>query len=324
MADRRRAGDAITLTGLTVYGYHGVFDFERREGQNFIVDVTLHTDTRAAAASDALIDTADYGTLAEDIAAIIAGEPLNLIETLAERIAEHCLTVAARATVTVHKPAAPVPAAFDDVSVTITRPAPEAPAGWLPDTAPEAPGAYAETAGLQAVLGLGANLGQPLEALRAALSALHTHPDISVDAASTAFATKPVGGIDQPDFTNAVAIVTTGLSPLQLLGVCQGIELAHGRTRELRWGPRTLDIDLIRCSRPGALDDAAAEITCETGQLVLPHPRAAERAFVLAPWAQLRPAATVTTASGTVPITTALTRADDGGGLRDTGEAIGP
>ncbi len=324
MADRRRAGDAITLTGLTVYGYHGVFDFERREGQNFIVDVTLHTDTRAAAASDALIDTADYGTLAEDIAAIIAGEPLNLIETLAERIAEHCLTVAASATVTVHKPAAPVPAAFDDVSVTITRPAPEAPAGWLPDTAPEAPGARAETAGLQAVLGLGANLGQPLEALRAALSALHAHPDISVDACSTAFATKPVGGIDQPDFTNAVAIVTTELSPLQLLGVCQGIELAHGRTREIRWGPRTLDIDLIRCSRPGALDDAAAEITCETGQLVLPHPRAAERAFVLAPWAQLRPAATVTTASGTVPITTALTRADDGGGLRDTGEAIGP
>ncbi|NUL59208.1 2-amino-4-hydroxy-6-hydroxymethyldihydropteridine diphosphokinase [Brevibacterium luteolum] len=324
MADRRRAGDAITLTGLTVYGYHGVFDFERREGQNFIVDVTLHTDTRAAAASDALIDTADYGTLAEDIAAIIAGEPLNLIETLAERIAEHCLTVAASATVTVHKPAAPVPAAFDDVSVTITRPAPEAPAGWLPDTAPEAPGARAETAGLQAVLGLGANLGQPLEALRAALSAFHAHPDISVDACSTAFATKPVGGIDQPDFTNAVAIVTTELSPLQLLGVCQGIELAHGRTREIRWGPRTLDIDLIRCSRPGALDDAAAEITCETGQLVLPHPRAAERAFVLAPWAQLRPAATVTTASGTVPITTALTRADDGGGLRDTGEAIGP
>ncbi len=324
MADRRRAGDAITLTGLTVYGYHGVFDFERREGQNFIVDVTLHTDTRAAAASDALIDTADYGTLAEDIAAIIAGEPLNLIETLAERIAEHCLTVAARATVTVHKPAAPVPVAFDDVSVTITRPAPEAPAGWLPDTAPEVPGAGAETSGLQAVLGLGANLGQPLQALRAALSALDAHPDISVDAASTAFATKPVGGIDQPDFTNAVAIVTTELSPLQLLGVCQGIELAHGRTRELRWGPRTLDIDLIRCSRPGALDDAAAEITCETGQLVLPHPRAAERAFVLAPWAQLRHAATVTTASGTVPITTALTRADDGGGLRDTGEAIGP
>ncbi|MFB9777918.1 2-amino-4-hydroxy-6-hydroxymethyldihydropteridine diphosphokinase [Brevibacterium otitidis] len=307
MAESLQTADSITLTGLKVYGYHGVFDFERREGQDFIIDVTLHTSTRAAAASDALIDTADYGTLAEEIAAIIAGEPLNLIETLAERIAEHCLTVAASATVTVHKPAAPVPVAFDDVSVTITRPAPEAPAGSL-----------------QAVLGLGANLGQPLEALRAALSALDAHPDISIGAASTAFATKPVGGIDQPDFTNAVAIVTTELSPLQLLGVCQGIELAHGRTREIRWGPRILDIDLIRCSRPGALDDAAAEITCETGQLVLPHPRAAERAFVLAPWAQLRPAATVTTASGTVPITTALTRADDGGGLRDTGEAIGP
>lgn len=322
MADRTRAGDAITLTGLKVYGYHGVFDFERREGQDFIVDVALQTDTRAAAASDALVDTADYGTLAEDIAAIIAGEPLNLIETLAERIAEHCLTVADSATVTVHKPAAPVPVAFDDVSVTITRPAPEAPAGSLP--APEAGDTRAESTGLQAVLGLGANLGQPLEALRATVTALDTHPDISVEACSTAFATKPVGGIDQPDFTNAVAIVTTELSPLQLLGVCQGIELAHGRTREIRWGPRTLDIDLIRCSRLGTLDDAAAEITCETGQLVLPHPRAAERAFVLAPWAQLRPTATVTTVSGTAPITTALTRADDGGGLCDTGEAIGP
>lgn len=322
MADRTRAGDAITLTGLKVYGYHGVFDFERREGQDFIVDVALQTDTRAAAASDALVDTADYGTLAEDIAAIIAGEPLNLIETLAERIADHCLTVADSATVTVHKPAAPVPVAFDDVSVTITRPAPEAPAGSLP--APEAGDTRAESTGLQAVLGLGANLGQPLEALRATVTALDTHPDISVEACSTAFATKPVGGIDQPDFTNAVAIVTTELSPLQLLGVCQGIELAHGRTREIRWGPRTLDIDLIRCSRLGSLDDAAAEITCETGQLVLPHPRAAERAFVLAPWAQLRPTATVTTVSGTAPITTALTRADDGGGLCDTGEAIGP
>lgn len=321
MADRMRAGDAITLTGLKVYGYHGVFDFERREGQDFIVDVTLHTDTRTAAASDALVDTADYGTLAEDIAAIIAGEPLNLIETLAERIADHCLTVADSATVTVHKPAAPVPVAFDDVSVTITRPAPEAPAGSLP--APEAGDTRAESTGLQAVLGLGANLGQPLEALRATVTALNTHPDISVEACSTAFATKPVGGIDQPDFTNAVAIVTTELSPLQLLGVCQGIELAHGRTREIRWGPRTLDIDLIRCTRTGSLDDAAAEITCETGQLVLPHPRAAERAFVLAPWAQLRPDATVATASGTVPLSTALTRADDGGGLRDTGEAIG-
>ena len=221
MADRTRAGDAITLPGLKVYGYHGVFDFERREGQDFIVDVTLHTDTRAAAASDALVDTADYGTLAEDIAAIIAGEPLNLIETLAERIAEHCLTVATSATVTVHKPGAPVPVAFDDVSVTITRPAPEAPAGSLP--APEAGDTRAESTGLQAVLGLGANLGQPLEALRATVTALDTHPDISVEACSTAFATKPVGGIDQPDFTNAVAIVTTELSPLQLLGVCQGI-----------------------------------------------------------------------------------------------------
>lgn len=115
--------DRITLTGLRVRGRHGVFDFERAAGQDFVVDVTLELDTTPAAASDELSDTVHYGELAEALAAVIAGEPVNLLETLAARLAEVCLADfrVAAATVTVHKPQAPIPLAFADVAVTIRR-----------------------------------------------------------------------------------------------------------------------------------------------------------------------------------------------------------
>ncbi len=117
------AGDRIALTGLRVRGHHGVFDFERVEGQDFVVDVELELDTRPAAASDELADTVHYGELAEALAAVVAGEPVNLLETLAGRLAAVCLTDprVAAATVTVHKPQAPIPLQFADVAVTIRR-----------------------------------------------------------------------------------------------------------------------------------------------------------------------------------------------------------
>jgi dihydroneopterin aldolase len=115
--------DQIALTGLTVRGNHGVFDFERRDGQDFIVDVALEVDLQIAAASDDIADTVHYGELAGALAAVIAGEPVNLLETLAERLAHVCLADrrVAAATVTVHKPQAPIPLSFADVSVTIRR-----------------------------------------------------------------------------------------------------------------------------------------------------------------------------------------------------------
>ncbi len=115
--------DRIVLTGLTVRGHHGVFDFERRDGQDFVVDVELELDTSTAAASDELTDTVHYGELAEGLAAVIAGEAVNLLETLAQRLAEVCLADVrvAAATVTVHKPQAPIPLTFADVAVSIRR-----------------------------------------------------------------------------------------------------------------------------------------------------------------------------------------------------------
>ncbi|WP_327344166.1 dihydroneopterin aldolase [Streptomyces europaeiscabiei] len=115
--------DRVALRGLRARGYHGVFPGEREEGQTFVVDLVLGLDTRPAAADDDLAKTVHYGIVAEEVAAIVAGEPVNLIETLAERIAQACLRhdVVQEVEVTVHKPNAPITVPFDDVTVTITR-----------------------------------------------------------------------------------------------------------------------------------------------------------------------------------------------------------
>jgi 7,8-dihydroneopterin aldolase/epimerase/oxygenase len=121
--ERTAVSDRIELRGLLVRGHHGVFEYERAEGQDFVVDVSLDVDTLAAARSDDLADTTDYGALALAIAAIVSGEPVNLLETLAERIATACLADprVTSVEVSVHKPAAPIPLTFDDVVVTIVR-----------------------------------------------------------------------------------------------------------------------------------------------------------------------------------------------------------
>ena len=115
--------DRITLTGLRVRGRHGVYDFERVQGQEFVVDVTLEIDLGPAARSDDVRDTVHYGKVAERLVAIVAGEPVNLIETLADRLAAACLVDqrVESVTVTVHKPQAPIPHDFADVAVTLTR-----------------------------------------------------------------------------------------------------------------------------------------------------------------------------------------------------------
>ncbi|MEV0850552.1 dihydroneopterin aldolase [Streptomyces sp. NPDC049954] len=115
--------DRVALRGLRARGHHGVFPQEREEGQTFLVDITLGLDTRAAAAEDDLTKTVHYGVVAEEVVAIVEGEPVDLIETLAERIAASCLKHEGvrEVEVCVHKPSAPITVPFDDVTVTISR-----------------------------------------------------------------------------------------------------------------------------------------------------------------------------------------------------------
>jgi dihydroneopterin aldolase len=116
--------DRISVTGVRAFGRHGVLDHERRDGQEFVVDAVLWLDTRAAAAADDLALTVDYGAVATRLSAIVSGEPVALIETLADHLAAACLAAdqaVREVEITVHKPQAPLPVPFRDVAVTIRR-----------------------------------------------------------------------------------------------------------------------------------------------------------------------------------------------------------
>ncbi len=117
------AVDRITLTGVRAFGFHGVYPDEKREGQEFVIDAVLALSLRRAAETDDVVDTVHYGELAERLVAVVEGEPVDLLETLAQRLADDVLSDARvdAVTLTVHKPQAPITVPFGDVSVTITR-----------------------------------------------------------------------------------------------------------------------------------------------------------------------------------------------------------
>jgi 2-amino-4-hydroxy-6-hydroxymethyldihydropteridine diphosphokinase len=136
---------------------------------------------------------------------------------------------------------------------------------------------------MKAVVALGANIGNPSEQMNLAIAMLKEATDVI--AVSTFYTTKPVGGPEQPDYINAVCILESDLPALDLLSLLQGIEKSLGRERIERWGPRTIDLDLIQY---GSLSSKAEE-------LELPHPRAHERRFVLEPWHEIEPDAVLLT-----------------------------
>lgn len=133
----------------------------------------------------------------------------------------------------------------------------------------------------RAVLSVGSNMGDRLGHLQGAVDLLAQ--DVDVIAVSDVYETAPVGGPEQDDFLNAVLVVETTLSPHELLVLCQSVEAVHQRVREVRWGPRTLDVDVI----------AMGEVLLDDPDLTLPHPRAHERAFVCVPWLDIDPGARI-------------------------------
>lgn len=300
--------DRIELRGLRGRGHHGWFDFETEQGQDFVVDLVLHTDHTAAAASDHLDDTVDYGSLAQAVVAVIEGEPVKLIETLADRIATLCLLDdrVGAVHVSVHKPQAPVIVAFDDVIVSVSR----------------------SRSALRAVVALGSNLGDRLSHLQSAVDALDAEPGVYVELVGPVVQTAPVGGPEQPDYLNSVAVLNTVLGPSALLSACHRAESARGRERTQHWGPRTLDVDLLMLG----------ELTSPGPAVELPHPRAHERAFVLVPWAQLAPDDEIPGRGRVSKLLAALPESEraqvlgfDGGqlltplsGRHDSGRALGP
>lgn len=339
----------IRVHGIRAQGYHGVFPEEKTHSQSFIVDVDIDSDIAIAAQTDTITQTLNYQEVVDSVVRVVNESSYNLIESLAWAIAEElskllCGGLPAMqvpgtsgweggvptVSVRVHKPQAPILGEVDDISVHVTRPV------------------RADTL-FRVVLSLGSNIGDGKEALTGAFDALALHPDITLTAQSSFYSTPAVGPIAQADFTNAVALITTTLPVEHLLGVCQGIELAAGRTREVRWGPRRLDIDLIAAeatceSCPGTVDarTGAVDVLTEasgtrsgtadapvgaaawhpvyrhTPRLRLPHPEAMSRAFVLVPWAEIQPEAVVTFPhkfTG-IPVVEAARAAPDYAGVR--------
>jgi dihydroneopterin aldolase len=128
MTDEPRL-DQLSVVGIECFGHHGVFDHERRDGQRFVIDLTLGLDTRLAAETDDLNNTVDYGTLVAQVKAAVETDPVDLVETLADRVARVCLSGrrVEWVQVTVHKPEAPIEAPFSDVALSIRRDAKEHP-----------------------------------------------------------------------------------------------------------------------------------------------------------------------------------------------------
>ncbi len=161
----------------------------------------------------------------------------------------------------------------------------------------------------QVVLALGSNLGDRLASLQAGVDHLSAAPGLRVSAVSAVFETVPVGGPPQPDYLNAVLLAESLLPALQILRLCQDAEQALGRVRDQRWGPRTLDVDLIAC------DD---EVSSDP-ELTLPHPRAHERAFVLLPWLDVDAGARLV---GLGPVADLVAQVDQTGVTRLTNKSL--
>jgi dihydroneopterin aldolase/2-amino-4-hydroxy-6-hydroxymethyldihydropteridine diphosphokinase len=263
--------DEIRIVGIQATGFHGVLDREEAHGQSFEVDVVLHLDLSSAAATDDLALTVDYGAVCANVVRRITNDRYLLIETLASRIADDCLSNPAvgSAAITVHKPNAPVPITFADISVTVQRDRPR------------------QDFAYRLALSLGANLGDRVAALDYACTELPRRLSSRLSLVSPTYETAPVGGPEQPDYLNRVLVLGLGepeehptpAQANQILTVCHEVEADLNRKREVRWGPRTLDVDIL----------ALGGLEVQDPTLQIPHPRLQDRAFVLIPWVEVDP-----------------------------------
>jgi dihydroneopterin aldolase/2-amino-4-hydroxy-6-hydroxymethyldihydropteridine diphosphokinase len=276
--------DRIVLQGISARGFHGVLDEEKSDGQDFVVDVMLEVDLRRAGRSDLLAHTVNYAEVAADIVALITGPSGDLIEKLADRIAAAALQrpLVQAVEVTVHKPQAPIGVPFGDVQVVVERRRDE-----------------------PVVIALGANLGAVQATFERAVRELADVDGLRITAVSELFESDPVGGPEQPVYLNAVVLARTRLSAFALLTELHRIEADHGRVRETRWGARSLDLDLIQYGDP----ESDADQVSKDPELMLPHPRAHERMFVLAPWSAVDATAELRLGQALVPVSELLERA---------------
>lgn len=255
--------DRIEISGIRVVAVVGLLPHEREAPQPIRIDLILECDLRDCGRTDEIADTTHYGLMVDKIVEVVRGSRDKLLERLGHRICEVALSfervVAADVRITKLRP--PVAHDIQTVSVCIRR--------------TSADYAEAARASASAIVSIGSNLGNRLEYLRFALKELG-----SVAATSQVYETEPIGGPEnQGAYLNMVAVVKTTLDPFSFLRKCQRIEAEAGRKRLVRWGPRTLDIDVLFYDN----------FSITSPELTVPHPRFAERRFVLVPLSEVAP-----------------------------------
>mgnify|MGYP000897812544 FL=1 len=250
--------DEIRIENLEIFAHHGVFPTEKEQGQKFYVNVVLYSDLRPAGLKDDLTLSTHYGEVSLFIQKLLTEQNFDLIEAAAEMTAREILLqypLIRALDLELRKPEAPIPMKFSSVSVKIHR-------QWH-----------------SAFIALGSNMGDSRTYIEDAVQALKEDENCRVLKVSDLIITKPYGEIEQADFLNGVLKVDTLYTPHELLTVLHHIEQAAGRKRKLRWGPRTLDLDIIFYDN----------LICEDESLIIPHVDMHNRDFVLKPMVQLSP-----------------------------------
>lgn len=250
--------DKIKIRNLEIFAHHGVFPEENVLGQKFIINVTLYTDLRNAGKTDELTASIHYGEICLQMEHFLTTHTFKLLERAAESLAETLLMNVPhleKIKLEIKKPWAPIGLPLETVSVEIER-------SWH-----------------TAYIALGSNIGNKEQFLGQAVESLKNVPLCNVSAVSSFLTTKPYGVTDQDDFLNGCLKLRTLLSPRELLDVLHGIEQDAGRERKLRWGPRTLDLDII------FYDD----LILEEDDLCIPHVDMHRRSFVLEPLHEIAP-----------------------------------
>lgn len=250
--------DKIIISDLEIFAYHGVLPAEKKNGQTFIVTAELYVNLHDAGKTDDLNKTINYAQVCEDIRMVMLEKKYNLIEAAAENIAQTILKkykAIDKVRILLKKPGAPIDMVFDAMCVDIIR-------------------------GRHTVyLGIGSNLGDKKGYLDFAVDRLNADDDITVNKVSEYIITEPYGGVSQDDFLNACVGIETLYTPAELLTAINAIEKAAGRERIIRWGPRTLDIDILLYDN---------EIIMEEN-LKIPHIEMTKREFVLKPLCEIAP-----------------------------------
>ncbi len=250
--------DKIHIRNLEVFGRHGVIPEENRLGQKFIINATLYVDTREAGLKDDLKKSIHYGEVSHFMAGYMTEHTFGLIEAAAEQMARAALLrfpSMQKISLEVSKPWAPIGLPLDAVSVEVVR-------GWH-----------------RSYVAVGSNLGDREAYIRQGIEALDAKEDCVVERVSKLIETKPYGVSEQPDFLNGMIELRTLLSPMELLETLHEAERQAKRKRDVHWGPRTLDLDIIFYD--GCVVD--------TEMLKIPHVDMQNRDFVLLPLAELAP-----------------------------------